>query len=170
MIGPVLGSMIYASLGYEKTFFVFAGMLLLSCCFVFFILPSRMNKIDENLEAEAEADQEGGSIVPEKEITFKMFIFNPRAMMAIISSAIAMIFMLFYNGILSVHLQENLHMDPTDIGYIFALGCLTYALSSPLVSIVFRGVPRRFITQLAFIVSTVALFLFGPSELLGFPE
>lgn len=45
-----------------------------------------------------------------------------------------------------------------------------YALSSPLVSIIFKGLPRRYITQIAFIVSSVALFLFGPSKLLGFPE
>jgi hypothetical protein len=56
------------------------------------------------------------------------------------------------------------------VGYIFALGALMYALSSPLVSIVFKGLPRRYITQLAFIVSSVALFLFGPSHLLGFEK
>jgi hypothetical protein len=56
------------------------------------------------------------------------------------------------------------------LGYIFALGALMYALSSPLVSIVFRGIPRRYITQLAFIVASAALFLFGPSVLLGFPQ
>ena len=52
MVGPVLGSMIYGSLGYENTFFVFSGMLFVSCIFVFFILPARLNKLEAD-QAEA---------------------------------------------------------------------------------------------------------------------
>lgn len=101
MVGPVLGSMIYSSLGYENTFFVFAGMLLVSCGFVFFILPARLNRLESDMADAEAADGEKSSVVV-KEVTFKMFLFNSRAMLAVFSSMIAMVFMLFYNGILSI--------------------------------------------------------------------
>ena len=101
MVGPVLGSMIYSSLGYENTFFVFAGMLLVSCGFVFFILPARLNRLESDMADAEAADGEKSSVVV-KEVTFKMFLFNTRAMLAVFSSMIAMVFMLFYNGILSI--------------------------------------------------------------------
>jgi MFS family permease len=51
-----------------------------------------------------------------------------------------------------------------------ALGALFYAVSSPLVGVVFNGIERRYVTQLAFIIATVALLYFGPSKLLGYPD
>lgn len=51
-----------------------------------------------------------------------------------------------------------------------ALGALFYAISAPFVSIIFKGIPRRYVTQLAFILATVALLYFGPSKVLGFPD
>jgi MFS family permease len=99
-----------------------------------------------------------------------MFFTNIRAMLAIISSMIAMVFMLFYNAIISNHLIDTYDVPEDQVGYILALGALFYALSSPLVSIVFKGVPRRYVTFLALIVSSVALFLFGPSVLLDIPQ
>lgn len=181
MVGPIMGSMIYANVGYENTFFIFSGLLLLSCIFVFFILPARLNKLETDAQLEGEDQEKNSQRLPAKEITFSMFLFNARAMLAVVSSTIAMVFMLFYNGILSVELTTHMGVDGDNVGkhtsllilstgYIFALGALMYALSSPLVSIVFRGLPRRYITQIAFIVSSVALFLFGPSELLNLPE
>jgi len=169
MIGPVLGSMIYGQLGYENTFFTFAGILLASCALVFFILPKRLNKLDADLDALAEDQERSSNHQPAKQVTFSMFLLNTRAMLAVFSSMIAMVFMLFYNSILAVELA-SMGVGVDSVGYIFALGALMYALSSPLVSIVFKGMPRRYITQIAFIVSSVALFLFGPSKLLGFPD
>lgn len=115
MVGPVMGSMIYSSLGYENTFFVFSGLLFVACVFVFFILPGRLNKLEES-NADSEADEERNSVEAEKQVTFKMFLFNGRVMMATFSSMIAMVFMLFYNGILSVHLQKNMGVSEDNIG------------------------------------------------------
>jgi len=49
------------------------------------------------------------------------------------------------------------------LGYIMAIPAFTYAIAASFVGVLFKGVPRRYLTQIAFIVSTVALFLFGPS-------
>lgn len=68
-------------------------------------------------------------------------------MISVLSAALAMVFMLFFNAILSEHLSEppyNLAAD--QCGYIMALGALFYAVASPLVGVIFNGVPRRYVT------------------------
>jgi predicted MFS family arabinose efflux permease len=74
-----------------------------------------------------------------------MFFTNLRTMITVVSAAIAMIFMLFFNAILSPHLKAEYDIDGDKAGYIMSLGALFYALCSPLVGIVFKGVPRRYI-------------------------
>jgi predicted MFS family arabinose efflux permease len=45
MLGPVIGSLIYSSLGYMYTFFVFGVILSVGCIFVIIALPSSLNRI-----------------------------------------------------------------------------------------------------------------------------
>lgn len=80
-----------------------------------------------------------------------------------------MIIMLFFDSILSLRL-ETMGVPDNDIGYIFALGCLCYALTSPIVGILCKYVSSRIITLVAFLLAGMSLFLFGPSSLLAFPE
>lgn len=56
------------------------------------------------------------------------------------------------------------------IGYIFGLGCLVYALTAPFVGIICRIWKAMYITQSAFVLCTVSLFIFGPSKILHFPD
>lgn len=79
-----------------------------------------------------------------------------------------MVVMLFANSILSVQL-ESMGVPDHSIGFIMALAALTYAITSPLIGL-FKGVPRRYITFVAFLISIVGLFMLGPSKLLGFPR
>ena len=57
----------------------------------------------------------------------------------------------------------------SNIGFIIALGALTYAVTAPCIGFL-KNIPRRYITFVAFCISVVALFMFGPSKLLGFPN
>lgn len=66
--------------------------------------------------------------------------------MAVISAALAMVFMLFFNAILASHLNEKYGLSASEVSYVMALGALTYAVSSPLVGVIFNGVPRRYVT------------------------
>lgn len=42
-IGPTLGSLIYDKVGYENTFIIFGGLLVLGGILIFFTLPNRLN-------------------------------------------------------------------------------------------------------------------------------
>lgn len=142
----------------------FSGLLLIATIVDLLVLPKRLNT--GSLGNEAQSGQE--SEKPIISISFKLFIFNRRSFFAIISSMFAMVFMLFANSILSVQL-EKMGVPDKNIGFIIALGALTYAVTSPLIGVIFKRIATRYITFLAFLISVIALFMFGPSKLLGFP-
>ena len=54
----------------------------------------------------------------EKDISYKVFFKNPRAMTAVFSSMIAMIFMLFYEPILTPYLNKHYLVDQKVVGNI----------------------------------------------------
>lgn len=45
MAGPVLGSVIFSNLGYQKTFYVFGGILFACLLLIALVLPKRLNHI-----------------------------------------------------------------------------------------------------------------------------
>lgn len=80
-----------------------------------------------------------------KDVTFKMFLTNKRALFAIISAIFAMIFMLFFDAILSVRL-EYMGVADKNIGFIFALGPFCYAISAPFIGLLCKRLTSRYIT------------------------
>jgi hypothetical protein len=113
------------------------------------------------------------------DVTYMMILKNRRAMMSVVSAIFAMIFMLFFDSILTVHLIKDLKINENtagkvcyfnNLGYYFALTCATYAMFSPFVGCLTSVIPRHWLTFMAFIFSSVALFLFGPSKVFNFPN
>lgn len=115
-----------------------------------------------------------------KKVSLKMLLVNKRVFMACVSSIFAMIFMLYYDTIYSDYLiasgvSKNLIGKilsfgiSKNTGYFFVLGSLVYTISSPVVGWLCNKFQKMYITLFAFILASVALFLFGPSKLLGFP-
>lgn len=51
-----------------------------------------------------------------KDVTYGMFLKNRRAMMASVSAVFAMIFMLFFDGILTMHLITDLDIGENSAG------------------------------------------------------
>ncbi len=45
---------------------------------------------------------------------------------------------------------------------------MTYALSSPFIGLLTKVIQRRYVTCCSFFIATIALFMFGPSKMLGF--
>lgn len=131
------------------------------------------NGIDEatgrpRTASQQQAFLEGGGEGP-KALNFWLLLKNRRAMMASVSSIFAMIFMLFTDTIftnyaLSVGVSEDY------IGFVFAMPCLVYTISAPLVGLLCKRIRRMYLTQVAFLLSFVGLVLLGPSEVFGLPQ
>lgn len=51
-----------------------------------------------------------------KDVTYMMFLKNRRAMMATVSAVFAMIFMLFFDGILTMHLILEMDINENSAG------------------------------------------------------
>ena len=167
---------------------------------VIFIIPSSINHSDDDLWSKTDIDAyferlksslgsqstlrgNGRPMImrsdirsSDQKISYLTFFKNRRAMMAIISSILAMIFMLFFDGILAIHLISEMDVSDNEagnhlqdqcfIGYYFALCCFTYAVSSPIVGCLMYKVPRRYITCCSFFLAFFALLMFGPSQIL----
>jgi nitrate/nitrite transporter NarK len=99
----------------------------------------------------------------EQQVTYKIFFTNVRAMTAIISSMFAMVFMLFYEPVLSKYLEQEHGVSENVVGYYFSIGCFTYAFASPCVGILCAKIPRRYVTLFAFLMVSFSMFLLGPS-------
>ena len=104
-----------------------------------------------------------------KEVNFKMFLTNKRAVIASITSIFAMIAMLFMDTIYANYLI-SVGVPETNIGYFFALCCLVYSICAPFVGWLCKYIPKIYLTQFSFLIAFVSLILFGPSEVLGFPQ
>lgn len=54
------------------------------------------------------------------------------------------------------------------VGYLFAAGCLSYAISSPMVGIANRFISKIWIIQIAFLICGIFMFFQGPSSPFNF--
>ena len=79
------------------------------------------------------------------EITYLQMLKDRRVFVAVISSTVAMIFMFFFDTILSDHLLD-IGISDIDIGYFFALICFAYLISALIVNWLSKKMKRRFIT------------------------
>jgi MFS family permease len=158
MAGPVIGQTIFNLVDYEKTFYCSALLVSIPLVLQIFCIPSYLNRGGDD-------DEEGGSVegANGKKITFWTILTNKRAMLCAVSSIFAMIFMLFMDTILSNYLIFDMHVDEAYVGYFFALPCLIYSISCPLVGYMTKFFPRPFLTQLAFLITFVGMLMFGPS-------
>jgi hypothetical protein len=50
------------------------------------------------------------------EVTYSMILKNRRSMMAVLSAIFAMIFMLFFDSILTVHMIKDMKIDLNTVG------------------------------------------------------
>jgi MFS family permease len=163
MIGPVISGFLYTYADYFWTFVVFGVILGLSCIFTLFVTPNSLNKSIQ--DEDGEIDEETA-----KKVTFSMFMINKRSAFAFISCSVICIFMSFTAPFLTEVLSDEKGIPEVYNGLILALPCLTYAISSTLVSYITGYFPRRLFIMFAFLLLALATFLMGPSEILGFPD
>ncbi len=98
-----MGEVIYTSLRFEKTFYVFAAILTVFVVVIIFIIPDKLNRCG-NLHPIVPVMEEFPE--PPREITYWILFTNGKAMIAAVSSMIAMILILFFDSILSDRMLE----------------------------------------------------------------
>jgi MFS-type transporter involved in bile tolerance (Atg22 family) len=98
-----------------------------------------------------------------------LMLLTPGLLLPICSCILGTVFLLFTEPIISDHLI-SIGVSEDLIGYIFAGSCLSYALASPLVGYLAEKhlFSKDQLTIFAFLITSVALAVQGPSKLLGF--
>jgi len=101
-------------------------------------------------------------------------------MVCCISSIMAMILMIFNdtiysNNLLDIGVSEDYIGNLTylfilEIGYFFMGESLVYTLACPFIGYICKFVPKIYILQVAFFLSSISLFMFGPSKILLMPQ
>lgn len=198
MLGPVLGSvfMNITDGSFEITFYIFGFLIACGGLFAFFALPNYLNRDNgeptgisarasivsigvhavEKKEGESSSDEEesirdaNGKRKKKKKVSFGMFVKHSRSLFCLIACGVSMICLLFFESTLADYLKDNFGISPKENGLIFAIPCLFYAGSSPFVGMLTKIMQRRLIIFFAFLLNVIALFMMGPSELLGFPS
>lgn len=102
-------------------------------------------------------------------ITYFKMLKNYRVRIAVMVGTVGVIFMFFYESILTEHLV-NIGIGKSETGYFFGLVSFVYTLSSLLIGYLCHFIKRRYLTQFSLLLSALALFCLGPSKLLNFPE
>ena len=159
MIGPVLGSLMYGFLSFMGTFMTFAGILFLNLIVVYFCVPNSLNFDNEE---DSIFDETTESQDEDTKITYSMFLKNKRSAFSFISCAMICIFSNFSSSFMALVL-ESYGIPDYEIGYIFALPCLTFVFSSVSISYIVGKFPRRVFILFSFILAGCSLLLMGPS-------
>ena len=99
-IGPAVGSFLYYYLGFMYTFIAIGGILILCVLPAFIFLPSDLNTKVEN-------EDDSKSLLPFKEIRYKIFFKNFRSMFTLLGCTVMFIMLCFTDTILAVHLTSD---------------------------------------------------------------
>lgn len=162
MMGPVIGGPLYFSLGYFKSFCVFAAIMAISFIVSLVITPGNLNQ--------SVPEHNHGNQVKDKKASFQVFLLNKRAMFSMFSVGIICFFMSYQSSFLTDVLRKEKGIPEVWNGAILALPCLTCTISCILVNYFTGRVPRRIIIFVAFVVLAFSMILQGPSEMLGLPN
>lgn len=106
LLGPIIGSTIYNWLEYKGTFYIIAGLQLLTTIILIIILPPPP-QLEGSLDSYNQIRSSNRTTNRHSQIViigYLDFLKNKRVMVAIITSIFAMTFLLFFHSTLSVAL------------------------------------------------------------------
>jgi len=124
MIGPVIGALLYNSLGYFATFLILGIILFINLMITYFFCPDYFDKSIQETETIANPE----SVV--KEVNFKTFLLNKRSNFAFISCAFVNISICYSSAFFTDVLKNEKQIDPYYHGFVLSFAMFTYTISS----------------------------------------
>jgi MFS family permease len=138
--------------------------------FTWFFMPNSVNNNDDGEENCDLDHQPNNSVQPEEEkVKYSWMVINRRGLFALSSCGILMIFENFKSAFLSVYLEHK-GVDKAYHGWIIAISPFFYIFSGNFIGYIIDKAPRRIFMFFAFILVSFALFMMGPSAMIGFPD
>jgi len=160
--GPVLGSILHRFGGFTTPFFTFGIFFIFCSPLIFSLVPKLADKKLEYIPIE-------DCSIFQYKITYRDLLSHKRVALAVIAVAVFVMNQSFLEPILSTTLFR-FGLNEHNVGLIFALQTVTFAITTRLVHLVPQYFDKRSIITPAIIFSGIIAFLYGPSELLGLPN
>lgn len=178
-VGPALGSVVYSSLKYEHTMYMFGGIntagMLICCC----LLPNELNKtVKEEDVAAFEAEMEDllrydiddevktGS---KTRITAWTVWCNKHCFFALMTVLFGSYNTTFFTGFLGTTLT-GLGFPESGVGYVYGVQSLFYLIGAVTLPFTCEHLSRKVMFIMATFFFGLDMFLLGPSSLLNIPN
>ena len=131
--------------------------------------------IDEEDDSQGEEsselkDQSSSSSFEYEELTYWAVLSNIECLVCLVSCCLAVMFTLYIDCILALHLNKHFQISHSWIGVFFLLSSVTYVIGAPLSSFLSNYVHRRYIAFGAFALMILENILEGPSTLFGLDD
>ncbi|CDW85626.1 permeases of the major facilitator superfamily [Stylonychia lemnae] len=172
MVGPALGGFVFQSSGFVGTFLAFSAIVFVGAIISIIKIPAMLNKkstsinLLSNVEEtssinENNDDKSEGSVISDT---------YPQVLICLLSACFAVIFTLYIDCILALHLHSMYGVQHNLLGIFFLLASITYVIGAPLGSYLSTRMHRRYVVFLAFGCMIIQNTLQGPSYILGLPD
>ena len=176
-------------MGYVGAFTFFTSMVVLGILVSIIMIPNTLNnsrrsqrKIssyidEEDDDSQGEEDSSGlrdqsssSSSFQYEELTYWTVLSNIECLICLVSCCLAVMFTLYVDCILALHLNKHFQVSHSWIGVFFLLSSVTYIIGAPLSSFLSNHVHRRYIAFGAFALMILENILEGPSRLFGLDD
>lgn len=174
IMGPLIGSLLFAYGGYSFTFHVFAALFMTTACLIKCLFPEHIDRVEEVKEecfndGYIDLPGEVSLAVKAKEIGYSDLFKIKRFMFAGLSGTLGYLSFSYLEPILAFRLSE-FSISQSQIGLFFTILPVFYILSSVMVQFIPRGIQKRAILISAAFASCFVNLMTGPSQLLFMPN
>lgn len=168
ILGPVLGSAIYAFAGFSSTFFIIGGVFLILTPILFCLLPDSIDRTDNPVETDVEKrlHQYEDSRPIESlgtKVSFKKLLSIRRFLLASMGGMMANILYCFMEPVLAFRLSE-FDISSFQIGMFFSIQPISYIILSFSISWFTKMYSNRGLIMIGAVLCGFSMFLVGPSH------
>lgn len=174
ILGPVIGSILYAQIGYKGSFYAFGGLILVNLIFSLICIPNFINNtVNEdanNDKSESFIEQpsmrspllDGKHRLTPADLTYRNILSHKRPAFAYSALACALFCIQFSSAFLTIHLKKEFDIDEEDMGFVFSCVTIPYVIVALLMGCtISRLMPKRMVHVTGLTIATIAIGFMG---------
>jgi len=170
ILGPVIGSSVYAFFGFSMTFFVIGGAFLLLTPMLYFLIPSSIDLKDEEMETDVEKrlhiyEETHTNRNIKTKVSFSKLIFTRRFFLAAMGGMMANFMYCYMEPVLAFRISE-FEVSNFAVGMFFSIQPISYIIVSFTISWFTKIYANRGLIMIGALFSSFSMLLVGPSNYL----
>lgn len=134
ILGPVIGSSIYALAGFSYTFFIIGGAFIILTPLLYILIPDSINKRDNDVETDVEKrlhmyEEMKPPVEDHSKVSFCRLLTNRKFLLASMGGMMANFMYCFMEPVLAFRISE-FDISPFAIGMFFSIQPISYIIVS----------------------------------------